>query len=57
MFKFFRKKTKMEQLSVKYERLLEKSHKMMSYNRRESDRLQAEANEVYQQMVKLKTAI
>lgn len=54
MFSLFRKKTRMELLEEKYEKLLEQSYKMMSYNRRESDRLQAEANEVFQQMVKLK---
>lgn len=55
MFGLFRKKTKMEQLEEKYEKLQEKSYKMMSVNRRESDQLQAEANEIFQQMVKLKS--
>ncbi len=54
MFSIFKKKSQMELLEEKYEKLLKKSHKMMSYNRRESDKLQAEANEVFQQMVKMK---
>jgi hypothetical protein len=44
----------MELLEEKYEKLMKKSYEKMSYNRRESDKLQAEANEVFQQMVKLK---
>lgn len=56
MFSLFRKKTRMELLEEKYEKLLKQSHKLMSYNRRESDRLQAEANDVFQQMVKLKAS-
>jgi len=54
MFSLFKKKSQMELLEEKYEKLMKKSYEMMSYNRRESDKLQAEANEVFQQMVKLK---
>jgi hypothetical protein len=56
MLKLFKRKSKMELLEDKYEKLMEQSYKMMSYNRRESDRLQAEANEIFQQMVKLKAS-
>jgi hypothetical protein len=54
MFKLFKKKSRIETLEKKYEKLLQQSHKMMAYNRRESDRLQAEANEVFMQLNSIK---
>jgi len=57
MFSLFRKKSKMKQLEEKYEKLLEQSYKMMSYNRREGERILAEANEVFQKIVRLKASV
>lgn len=56
MFNLFKRKSKLEILEKKYDKLLQESHRMMAYNRRESDRLQAEANAVFMQMnhVKIK---
>lgn len=54
MFKLFKKKSRIEILEKKYEKLLQQSHKMMAINRRESDRLQAEANEVFMQLNSIK---
>ncbi|MBR9860768.1 Lacal_2735 family protein [bacterium] len=55
MFNLFKKKTKLEKLDDQYKRLLERSFEMSKVNRAESDRLQAEAAEILNQIEELKS--
>jgi len=54
MFNLFKRKSRLEILEKKYEKLLQQSHRMMSINRRESDRLQTEANAIFMKMNHIK---
>jgi hypothetical protein len=46
MFKLFKKKSEVEVLQEKYEKLMTKYHKLSTVNRTESDKVYAEAQEV-----------
>ena len=54
MFNFFKKKTKIEKLELKYKKLLEASYKLSHTNRKESDNKMAEAEEVLKQIETIK---
>lgn len=55
MFKnLFKKKTEHQILTKEYEKLLEQSFKLSRTNRKESDRLAAEANKLMLQIEQLK---
>ena len=54
MFGIFKKKSEKEKLQVKYQQLKEKAFKMSKINRKESDRLEAEAQEVLDILEKAK---
>ncbi len=55
MFKnLFKKKSRYQQLRKEYENLLERSFKLSSINRKESDRLAAEANKLMTEIEQLK---
>ncbi|WP_290469742.1 Lacal_2735 family protein [Lacinutrix sp. MedPE-SW] len=55
MFKLFKKKSKIDKLQDEYRRLLEESYKLSFTSRRESDKKQAEADIVLQQIESLKS--
>jgi len=57
MLSLFNRKARMKVLEGKYQKLLEQSQKMISYNRKESERILAEANEMFQKIVRLKASI
>ncbi|WP_143525003.1 Lacal_2735 family protein [Labilibacter marinus] len=46
MFKFFKKKTKVEQLHNQYQKLTKEAFRLSRINRRASDEMAAEANMV-----------
>lgn len=50
MFNFFKKKTELEKLEDKYEKLLEEAYSLSTSNRTLSDAKTAEANEVLKQI-------
>lgn len=54
MFNIFKKKTEVEKLNIQYEKLLEKSYKLSTVNRKLSDSLAAEADEILKQIDVLK---
>lgn len=54
MFGLFKKKTKLEKLQVKYEKLLAEAHKLSTTNRSMSDAKAFEANEVLKEMDKIR---
>ena len=54
MFNFFKKKTEVEKLEIKYKKLLEASYKLSHTNRKESDNKMAEAEEVLKQIEAIK---
>lgn len=54
MFGLFNKKSPIEKLYAKHKKLLEKSHQLSHTNRAESDKLQAEAQEVLKEIDELK---
>lgn len=54
MFKFFKKKSKLEKLQDEYKKLLEESYKLSTSNRSLSDAKQAEAQLVLKQIEILK---
>ncbi|MCZ4407773.1 Lacal_2735 family protein [Cryomorphaceae bacterium 1068] len=55
MFGLFKKKSPIEKLYAKHKKLLEKSHQLSHSNRAESDKLQAEAQEVLKEIDELKS--
>lgn len=57
MFSLFNKKARVKLLEERYRKLLEQSQKMISYNRRESERILAKANEVFQKIVRIKASV
>ncbi|NJL75363.1 MAG: Lacal_2735 family protein [Saprospiraceae bacterium] len=54
MFGLFKKKTKRELLQKKYEQLLEESYKLSHTDRKASDLKRAEAEEILNEMEKMK---
>ena len=54
MFNFFKKKTEVEKLEIKYKKLLEASYKLSHTNRKESDNKMEEADEVLKHIEALK---
>jgi len=50
MFGLFKKKSEIEILQLKYEKLLAEAHKLSTYNRAESDKKIGEADIVLKQM-------
>ena len=50
MFNFLKRKTKREKLIDQYKKLKEKAFKSSKINRKESDRLEFEANEILKQI-------
>ena len=50
MFGIFRKKSKKEKLLLKYNKIKEKAYKMSKVNRKESDRLEYEANNILKEI-------
>ena len=54
MFGLFSKKTPEEKLYAKHKELLKKAHQLSHTNRAESDKLQAEAQQVLEEIDKLK---
>ena len=54
MFGLFKKKTKLEKLQLKYEKLLAEAHKLSTTNRSMSDAKVFEANEVLKEIDKIK---
>jgi hypothetical protein len=53
MFSFFKKKSRLELLQLKYKKILEESYKLSSINRKASDLLIAEANEILVEIEKI----
>lgn len=54
MFGLFKKKTKIERLTERYDKLMEESFRLSKVNRKASDQKYAEADEVMKEMEKLK---
>ncbi|MBP2833225.1 Lacal_2735 family protein [Aquimarina sp. U1-2] len=54
MFGLFKKKSEVEVLQAKYEKLMAQWHELSSINRAESDKKYAEAEEILQKIVALK---
>ena len=54
MFKFFKKKTEIEKLEDKYQKLLKEAYNLSTTSRKLSDSKTYEANEVLIQIEKLK---
>ena len=54
MFKFFKKKTEIEKLEDKYQKLLKEAYNLSTTSRKLSDNKTYEANEVLLQIEKLK---
>ena len=50
MFGLFKKKTEREKLEAEYDALIKKSYELGHSNRAESDRVQAQAQEVLQKL-------
>ena len=50
MFGLFKKKTEREKLEAQYDELIKKSYELSHSNRGESDRVQAEAQEVLKKL-------
>ena len=50
MFNFFKKKSAVEKLELKYKKLLDESYKLSHSNRKESDNKRAEAEEILKQI-------
>lgn len=57
MLNLFNRRARMKALEERYQKLLLQSQKMLSYNVRESERILAEANEVFRKIVRLKTSM
>lgn len=56
MFGLFKKKSKTEQLSNKYRKLLEEAHALSTSNRKQSDAKYAEADAIQKEIEKLKNS-
>jgi hypothetical protein len=54
MFGIFKKKSPIEKLEAKYQKLMEEAYRLSTINRRESDQKTAEANEILKQIEALK---
>ena len=54
MFGIFKKKSEKEKLQVKYQQLKEKAFKMSKINRKESDKLESEAQKILDMLEKAK---
>lgn len=54
MFSFFKKKSEIEILQEKYQKLMQESHKLSTINRAESDKKYAEAEEIAKKIQELK---
>ena len=54
MFKLFKKKSELERLKIKYQKLLEESYKYSNINRRLSDEKIAEATNILNKIEKIK---
>lgn len=54
MFGLFKKKTQAEKLQLKYQKLMEESYKLSTVNRKQSDDKMTEANNVLEQIDRLK---
>ena len=54
MFNFFKKKTELEKLEIKYKKLLEASYKLSHTNRKESDNKMSQAQEVLKKIESIK---
>lgn len=50
---FFKKKSKLDKLNDKYEKLLQQAHKMSAVNRTKSDELTAQSQEVLKEIESL----
>ena len=50
MFGIFKKKSQLDKLQEQYKKLLEESYKLSATNRSESDKKQAEAQNILQQI-------
>lgn len=50
MFGLFKKKSKLDKLQEQYKKLLEQSYKLSTSNRGESDKKQAEAQSILEQI-------
>lgn len=50
MFNLFKRKSELDKLRNKYKELLDKSHKLSTVNRQESDKVFYQANEVLNQI-------
>lgn len=57
MFNLFKKKSELEKLEVQYKKLLDESYKLSHTNRKQSDQKSAEANEILNQIEKIKKGI
>lgn len=55
MFGIFKKKTDIEKLQIKYQKLMEEAFKLQSINRSESDQKYVEADIISQQIDALKS--
>jgi hypothetical protein len=56
MFGLFKQKSQVEKLEVKYKKLLEEAYRLSTSNRSLSDRKTFEANQVLDQITKMKVA-
>lgn len=56
MFGLFKKKSEVEKLEDKYEKLLAEAHQLSTVNRTQSDAKTAEADAVLQEIERLKAA-
>jgi hypothetical protein len=54
MFGLFKKKTEADRLEAKYKKLLKEAYELSTVNRTESDKKQAEAQEVLEQLESLR---
>ena len=54
MFNLFKKKSELEKLEVQYKKLLDESYKLSHTNRKQSDQKSAEANQILNQIEKIK---
>lgn len=57
MFGLFKKRSELEVLQEKYEKLLAEAHKLSTVNRTESDKKVGEADVVLKQMEALKSVV
>jgi len=55
MFGIFKKKSKKEKLLLKYNEIKEKAYRMSKVNRKESDRLEYEANNILKEIDDLRS--